>query len=138
MPFKRVAWVALAAAAGLAMACGGGRGNPQTGETNPAPAGTLTPAQEGQRVSQAQGCLSCHSITGETLVGPTWKGVWGKTVPMANGSTAVVDEAYVRESILEPNARIAKGFSPGIMPSFRGLISDQDLQHLIDYLKTLK
>jgi cytochrome c oxidase subunit 2 len=68
-------------------------------------------------------------------VGPTWKGLWGEAVELENGSTLTADEAYIIESIREPNARIVKGFAPG-MPQFN--LSDRQIADLIEFIKTLK
>ena len=53
--------------------------------------------------------------------GPSWKGIWGKMVKLNNGTTVLVDEAYVRESMMQPQAKIVEGFEP-IMPTFQGLL----------------
>ncbi len=84
------------------------------------------------------GCTGCHTTTGETGTGPTWKGVYGSQVTMTDGSTVTVDDAYLRESITNPNAKIVKGFSADTMPNNSGVITDAEVNALIDYIKTLK
>jgi cytochrome c oxidase subunit 2 len=64
-------------------------------------------------------------------------GLFGKTVTTQSGDTVTVDEAYVRESILQPSAKIAAGYQP-IMPTFQGLVSEEQLLQLIEYVKSLK
>lgn len=71
-------------------------------------------------------------MDGSPLVGPTWKGLYGKTETMTDGSTAKVDEAYLRAFIRNPTARVVKGFSP-IMPHFD--LSEQELTALVAYIK---
>jgi len=71
-------------------------------------------------------------VDGTPRVGPTWKGLYGKTETMADGSTAKVDDAYLRAFITNPTARVVKGFSP-IMPHFD--LSDQELAALVAYIK---
>lgn len=103
-----------------------------------------TPAtvEEGQRLATLMACVSCHSTDGTTLgkVGPTWKGLFGSEVALTNGRKVVADEAYLRESIIEPNAAIVKGFdkSDTGMPSYQGVINDSQVEALILYIKSLR
>ena len=64
------------------------------------------------------------------------EGLFGKTVALQNGDTVVADEAYIRESILNPGAKITAGFQP-IMPTFQGLVSEEQVLELIEYVKSL-
>ncbi|OXJ08590.1 c-type cytochrome [Burkholderia sp. AU6039] len=89
-------------------------------------------ANLGKTLAAAKGCVACHTVDGSPLVGPTWKGLYGKTETMADGSTAKVDEAYLRAFIRNPTARVVKGFSP-IMPHFD--LSEQELSALVAYIK---
>jgi cytochrome c oxidase subunit 2 len=81
-----------------------------------------------------KGCIACHSIDGTKLLGPSWQGLFGKTQTLASGQTLEVDEAYLRESIFQPTAKIVAGFPP-IMPP--PVLSEQEAQAIIDYIKTL-
>jgi cytochrome c2 len=107
-------------------------------------AGPATPvsAEEGKRVAELMGCVACHSPDGPTLgkVGPTWKGLFGSQVLLAGGTSAIADEAYLRESIREPAAKIVRGFdkSDTAMPSYEGVISDGQIEALILYIKSLR
>ena len=92
----------------------------------------LTPAPREQK-----GCATCHSVDGTKGQGPTWKGIYGTMVEMNDGKSYLVDDAYLQESMLQPNAKVVKGFEP-IMPSFQGLLHPQDVRGLIAYIKTLK
>ncbi|MEQ9618009.1 MAG: cytochrome c oxidase subunit II [Deltaproteobacteria bacterium] len=96
----------------------------------------LPPAELGEKIYKEKGCNACHSIDGTTLVGPTFKGIWGREEEMQDGSTVTVDENYIRESILEPQTQVVKGYQP-VMPSFKGILSDDDITALIAYMKTL-
>ncbi|WDR98321.1 cytochrome c oxidase subunit II [Burkholderia ambifaria] len=89
-------------------------------------------ADQGKALAAAKGCIACHTVDGTPRVGPTWKGLYGKTETMADGSTAKVDDAYLRAFITNPTARVVKGFSP-IMPHFD--LSDQELAALVAYIK---
>ena len=96
------------------------------------------PAPEaGAKVYQKYGCKQCHSVDGTPMTGPSFKGVWGHTQPLRDGSSVTVDENYVRESVLQPQAKVAAGFEP-VMPTFQGKINDREIGVLIEYLKTLK
>jgi cytochrome c oxidase subunit II len=82
------------------------------------------------------GCRSCHSVDGGANVGPTFKGIWGKTHAMRQGPPVTVEENYIRESILDPNAKIVSGFDP-VMPTYRGRLTDREIDAVIAFLKTL-
>jgi cytochrome c oxidase subunit 2 len=82
----------------------------------------------------ASSCMACHSTDGSRKIGPTFKGLFGRTTVFVNGSTKIVDEEYVRKSILIPNNDIVKGYPP-IMPKVP--LDEQELDALIAYLKTL-
>src|SRR5688500_6302094 len=95
--------------------------------------GTL--AQRGARVFESQACGSCHLESGQGR-GPSLKDIVGKTETLQDGSTVVVDDAYLRESILTSQAKIVNGFQP-LMPTFQGLISEENLVALIEHVKSL-
>lgn len=99
--------------------------------------GTLPPVKRGEETVEHSGCLACHSLDGAVKIGPTFKGLFGRTVELADGKTVVADENYLRESIIDPTAKMVKGFQP-VMPSYKGMIKDDDIAAIIDYLKTLK
>jgi cytochrome c oxidase subunit 2 len=80
------------------------------------------------------GCSGCHS-TGSTVHAPRLEGVYQTLIPLEGGAMVRADDAYLRDSILQPNKQIAAGF-PGIMPSFQGVIPEGELLDLIAYLKT--
>ncbi len=106
-------------------------------EREDAKAGAAPSAGKGRALAERLGCLGCHSTDGSTKDGPTWKGLYGSRVPLDVGRTVVADDAYIKESILDPGAKIVKGF-PNIMPSFKGNVSDRDVADLVAFIKTLK
>src|SRR6185437_8894170 len=97
----------------------------------------MTMADRGAHLFRSKSCYSCHSVDGSQKVGPTVKGLFGSNVPLAGGMMVAADENYMRESIMDPMAKIVKGYAPQ-MPTFRGMLSDEDVNDLIAYLKTLK
>jgi len=99
--------------------------------------GGMTPATAGQQLFQTLGCVSCHGANGEGGRGPTLAGIFGKTQQLQSGESVRVDEAYVRESILNPQAKIVTGFGP-IMPTFQGQISEDQLVQLVAFVKSLQ
>jgi cytochrome c oxidase subunit 2 len=94
-------------------------------------------AERGKELAEKSGCLACHTTTGAPLVGPTWKGLYGSTVTLADDKTAAADENYLEESIVDPGAKIVKGF-PNLMPAYKQSLSRDDILAIIAYLKTLK
>jgi mono/diheme cytochrome c family protein len=103
---------------------------------------TPVTVEEGRRVSQLFGCIACHSTDPAiSMLGPTWKGLYGSERSYARGSLrAVADDAYLRESILEPAAKIATGFERGDagMPSYAGVLTQAQLDAVILYIKSLR
>lgn len=91
----------------------------------------------GKRLYTAKGCNTCHSIDGSALTGPSFKGIYGKPQPLTTGASVNVDEDFISESILNPQAKIAAGFNP-VMPSFQGIIKEKELKGLIEYIKSLQ
>lgn len=100
------------------------------------PSEDLSPAELGAQLVEEQGCLSCHSLDGSELVGPTWLGIFGAERQMEDGSTLVADEQYLRESILEPQSQAVAGY-PNIMPAAYSFLSDEELDGIVEYIKTL-
>ena len=92
----------------------------------------------GATLYSEKGCAGCHSIDGTLAgkTGPTFKGLYGSDVKLTTGATRKADDAYLRRSILDPASEIVKGFEPG-MPTFRGILSDAQVESLIRYLHTL-
>jgi cytochrome c oxidase subunit 2 len=96
---------------------------------------TGTLASNGQQLFQQLGCSTCHRSDTQGR-GPNLNGVFGKPVLLDDGRTVTADENYIRESILNPGAKIVSGFKP-IMPSFQGQVSEEGLMALVAYVKSL-
>lgn len=96
---------------------------------------------KGKELYKALGCVGCHTVDGSPSTGPTWLGLFGREVEviLPDGTTTKLpaDEAYLKESILRPAVKVVKGFS-NIMPGYEGQLSDEDIQAIIEYIKTLK
>lgn len=99
-------------------------------------ASAQTPAAKGELLVKNNGCLGCHTVNGSALVGPTWQGLFGSQASLEGGSSVAADEAYIKESILDPQAKIAAGFTSVKMPAY--VFSDEDLANIIAYIETLK
>lgn len=94
-------------------------------------------AEQGRRLHENKGCVACHSVDGTTKVGPSHKGLFGSKVELTNGNTIIADENYIRNHIENPQSNTVKGFNP-VMPTFKGLLTEAEINALIAYLKSLK
>ena len=140
----------------LALGCGGGEVSPTKA---PAPTatsvavatsaptassttdGSLDPStvevgvSSGQELSVSKGCIACHSIDGSVIIGPSWKGIYGTQEALEDGTSVEVNDAYIKESILNPTAKLAKGFQP-LMPVLP--LNDSEIAAVTEYIKSLK
>ncbi len=94
----------------------------------------------GESLSKSKGCVACHSTDGSKLIGPSYKGLYGKAEVVVTGGQErqiTVDDAYIRNSILKPTDDIVKGYQP-LMPSQEGLVNDAEIKALIAYIKTIQ
>jgi cytochrome c oxidase subunit II len=93
------------------------------------------PAVAGEALFNQRGCAACHALQ-PSAMGPSLRGVFGSRVKLQSGQTVIADEAYIRESILNPKAKIVAGYQP-IMPTFQGQIGEEQLHQIIAYIKSL-
>jgi cytochrome c oxidase subunit 2 len=98
--------------------------------------GTQSAATTGHQLFQTLGCASCHGNNGEGGRGPALLGVFNSQVQLGAGQTVRGDESYIRESILNPQAKIVAGYGP-VMPTFQGVVNEEQMVQLIAYLKSL-
>ena len=91
---------------------------------------------DGKTLFARGGCAACHSLTADKGVGPGFLGLNGRTETLADGTTIVIDDNYLRESIVDPTKKVVNGFAP-VMPAFAGTFEDVEIDALIDYLKSL-
>jgi cytochrome c oxidase subunit 2 len=92
-------------------------------------------AREGGALFRELGCSGCHGV-GSKVRAPLLDGLYGRPVPLADGSIVIADEKYIRDSILLPRSQIAAGYDP-VMPSFEGKVSEDQLLRLVTYIKSL-
>lgn len=113
----------------LLAACGGDSGGGAEPKLSAA-------GERGKVVAKEQGCISCHTADGAKNIGPTWKDLAGSKVKLDDGTTVTADDDYLRQSILQPKAKIVKGY-PTSMPIYDGELTDAQLADLIAYLHDL-
>jgi cytochrome c oxidase subunit 2 len=98
--------------------------------------GDLNPVSAGEKLFTQLACVTCHIANG-TGRAPSLNGVYAAKVLLADGSTVTADEAYIRESIVQPKAKIVAGYQP-VMPTFQGLVTEEQIQNLTAYIKSLQ
>jgi cytochrome c oxidase subunit 2 len=105
-----------------------------------AAAAGASPADRGKALVNDAGnlCATCHSIDGSNMVGPSFKGLWGRKEKLSDGSEVLVDEAYIKESIWKPAAKIVQGYGPVMPAMYEGKLTEENLNDIIEYLKTLQ
>ena len=96
----------------------------------------LSTAEIGQKVYAGR-CVVCHNLTDQKLVGPGWKGIFGVERQFTDGTKATVYENYLRDSIIDPNAKVVVGYPPA-MPTFAGQLSEQEIMSIIEFIKNVK
>jgi len=102
------------------------------------PAVALTLAEQGKKITESKGCTACHNAeVGVNAIGPSYRGLYGSTRYFQDGSSAVADDNYIRESILVSQKKIVKGYNP-VMPPYQGQVSESELNAILAYLKSLK
>ena len=118
-------------------------------ESKPTPTSTHTPApmdikttgdivDAGKTIVAANGCIACHDISGEDGIGPTWKGLYNSDRELDSDEVIKADEDYLRESIVDPNAKIVKGYSPSLMPqTFGDMLSAEEITAVIAYIESV-
>ena len=96
-----------------------------------------TPEYKGKDLFNRMACNACHSVDGSLKIGPTIKNQYGKNILHTDGSIVIIDDQYIRESLIDPLKYIAEGYTP-IMPSYKPVLTDEDIENLIAYIKALK
>lgn len=97
----------------------------------------LPPIELGQRSYQMRGCTQCHTVDGTKLIGPSFKGFMTREHRLTDGTVVTPTDDYIRESLLDPQAKVIQGFEP-VMPTFRGRLPDLEIAGLAAYIKSLQ
>ncbi|MEO5829408.1 MAG: c-type cytochrome [Rhodanobacter sp.] len=115
-----------------------------TVQAAPAPASpaaavaTLDPVARGEQLAKDNGCIACHATDSKRLVGPGWGGLYNSKVSLADGSTVSADDSYLQESIRDPNAKIVTGYPASVMPAYKTLLKEDEINAIVAYLHTLE
>jgi cytochrome c oxidase subunit 2 len=102
------------------------------------------PADEhpGLTILKQNACISCHSLDGSRIIGPSFKGIYGHEVEVITETgeekTVMVDDEYIRSSVYEPNKEVVKGYNKGLMISYKEQLKEEQVQQIIEFIKTLK
>jgi cytochrome c oxidase subunit 2 len=94
-------------------------------------------AAAGEKLAAEKGCLRCHTVDGTPHLGPTWRGLYHKQVELSDGTTVTADEAYLTESMMDPQAKLVRGFQP-IMPSYLGQLSGPEAAAIVEFIRSLR
>jgi cytochrome c oxidase subunit 2 len=101
----------------------------------------LSNEHQGLTLMKKNACISCHTLDGNRLVGPSFKGLLGREEQViidGNEQTITVDRDFIMQSIKDPNAAITATYQQGLMTPYKDILSDEDINHIIDYIQTLK
>jgi cytochrome c oxidase subunit II len=99
---------------------------------------TIDPVLKGQQLVQQYGCTTCHSLDGSIKIGPTWKNLFGSQVKLDDGTTILADNAYLTQSITEPNLHMVEGFPSNVMPNFGDILDQTQVESIAAYIESLK
>jgi cytochrome c oxidase subunit 2 len=93
--------------------------------------------EAGRRVAERRACFACHTVDGQRHIGPSWRGLFGSRVALANGTTLVADEAYLTRSMMDPQSEIVAGFG-AVMPTYLGVLEAPEAAALVEYIRSLR
>lgn len=99
---------------------------------------TDDPVARGKQLAAEFACTACHALDASRQVGPGWGGLYGARVSLADGGTATADEAYLVESILQPDAHVVAGYPAGVMPPYSSLLGEDDARAIVAYIRSLE
>lgn len=133
----RLAHGSVAAAPGAAMAAPAAASAAATGSAS-ASAEPADPAAHGEQLVKDYGCIACHATDTTKLVGPGWGGLYGSQVTLADGSSVLADDAYLAESIRQPDAQLVHGYPASVMPAYDSLLKADEVDAIVAYLHTLE
>jgi cytochrome c oxidase subunit 2 len=90
----------------------------------------------GQNLALLKGCTSCHSVDDSTKIAPPWRGLYGSRIELNDGSIITVDDEYLIESIIAPNAKVVKGYTKGAMPTIN--LTEEEIANIVAYIQSVK
>ncbi|HET6346382.1 MAG TPA: c-type cytochrome, partial [Myxococcota bacterium] len=99
-------------------------------------AGAGSMVQQGEAAARRHGCFACHTTDGQRHIGPSWRGLYGATIQLADGAQTLADEAYLTESMMDPRAKLVAGY-PANMPTYQGQLDPTDAAAIVAYIKGL-
>jgi cytochrome c oxidase subunit 2 len=91
----------------------------------------------GKKIAMSEGCVKCHSFDGEPHIGPTWLDLYQRRETLETGETIIADEAYLTDSMIDPRAKIVKGYKP-VMPTYKGRLAAPEAAALVEFIKSLR
>ncbi|GAC1354216.1 MAG: cytochrome c oxidase subunit II [Polyangiales bacterium] len=91
----------------------------------------------GRLVASRKQCLACHTLDGQRHIGPSWRGLYRATIPLADGRTVVADEAYLTRSMMDPAAEVPAGY-PAVMPTYQGILEAPEAAAIVEFIKSLR
>jgi cytochrome c oxidase subunit 2 len=97
----------------------------------------MKPSDMGKQLYVSKSCNTCHSLDGSPKVGPSWLKLYNRQGSLTNGQSYVADHNYIKESILNPSAKVVAGYQAGMMPSYAGQLSDVEIESIIEFIKTV-
>ncbi len=95
------------------------------------------PIRQGEQLVVRYGCLKCHTVDGSPHIGPTWLDLYLRREVLESGQTIIADEAYLTESMMDPRAKVVKGFNP-VMPTFKGRLAGPEAAAIVEFIKSLR
>jgi cytochrome c oxidase subunit 2 len=93
--------------------------------------------EQGRKIYETKSCNTCHSTDGTNKIGPTWKGLYGSEVELVDGKKVTEDDTFIHTCITDPNSVRVKGYGP-VMPTFKGVLTEQDIAAVIAFMKSIK
>ena len=112
--------------------------SPEVSQSTTSPQQVDTPEVLGKKLYSQYACIGCHSLNGQRMTGPSFKNLFMLERELNNGEKIVADESYLKESVVAPNSKVLKGYAANMMPAYRGQFSEQELDAIVAFIKSIK